>query len=288
MRFVKDGSLLYLCGGEENAATERVWKCADPKAVTPTWTEILARGDAVPGGRTAKFFHSFNLYGTSISMYVLAIENNKDYHGVYDGSSWSWTYLTNDAVNLDTSFTDKYILGDNAATTGVLKTLAGVEVGATWTKDFGAEHSPVWQNDIAGTRYVIISVSTIVKVVNADSGLVVFSTGVADGGQTEFMPLRGAVEGVQVYFVDSISGSLWLSVDGTTYVNTFTWQAGLIADGLLSGGGSLAWLAKTVTANNEQIRISTDAGVTWSAMTGNFWSVASGSKTFVDLSLVYI
>jgi hypothetical protein len=288
MRVVKDGSLLYLCGGTYNTAAEKVWKCANPKAVTPTWTEILARGDALPDSKTAKQFFDFLLYGSSITMYVFTIEANWPVHGVYNGTSWSWTSLGNIDVNHNTHFPTAFIHGGNGSTTGVLKTLAGAAIGATWTKDFGAEHSPVWQNDSSGDRYVVISVGNIVKVFSATTGLVLTSTGVADGGNTESMDVRGAVNGVQTYFVDYVTGTLWSSADGTTFVNTFTWQAGLIGDGLLSGSGSLVWLATDVIANNEPIRISNDDGATWASMTGNFWSIASGSKTFVDLSLVYI
>jgi hypothetical protein len=133
---------------------------------------------------------------------------------------------------------------------------------------------------------VDINLSSDLAAANVVVGGGVAGFGQGSGVDAPHMAPRGAWRGKEVDFVNN-AGNLFVAADGATPVQKATWQIGVVEQSKLIGGGPLVWLARNVSANNELIRISTDGGTTWIAMTGNFWSIASGEQHFIDLGLVF-
>ena len=192
-------------------------------------------------------------------------------------------------------FLAHYIDGNVGYTTVYLTTNAGAH-GASWTKDFGAENSTVWQNDISGIHYVIASQANILKVINCDTGAILCNTGVADGHVTEFISIRGALGGPHVYFTTVTTGTLWASADGAAFASVVAWLNGFVQDAKYSGGGSLFWLPKTVTDQNVLSRLYSQAGAIVPDVdgngdrTGDFWTMTghpTGDQTIIGSGLVY-
>lgn len=276
------GGVAYLCvdGG---SGSDAIYMSTTPK--TGGWTQILAYGATLGSGRTAKSFGQFKITGTTLSTSFQAIENNHSYRGVYNGS-WTFTEISNFGVEHGAMLATSYVADSTADTTAYHRNSGGGVI-SSWAKDFTAENEgAAWQNNIGGTRYFGASQSTIVKLINGETGAVAYNTGLAEGSGTEFIYISGAIEGPHVYFVTPSTGRLILSNDGSSFSNPFTWAAGIVFDAQRTGGGSLSWNLLSASTGNEFDRISLDRGVTWSAMTGNIWSIISGFS-FRGGGLVY-
>jgi len=292
-RITKNGALVYLCG-DSNTTVLCVWKCADPKVVSPTWTPILTRGDTIAAGKTAGGFYVFNVYASTLAIMALAIENGVAYRSSFSGSAWAAWVQCVGATEGRTMFLAHYINGSVGQTTADLRTNAGA-AGASWSKDFGAENSTVWQNDIGGIHYVIESQATYLKVINCDTGAVLTNTGLADGANTEHIFPRGALGGPHVYFVTS-AGFLFAAADGAAFTNIATWLSGWVQDASYLGGGSLFWLPESVTDQNVLSRLYSQAGAIVPDVdgngdrTGDFWTMTGhphGNQTIIGTGLVY-
>lgn len=280
-----DGATLYVCTqGVGGVSTRKLYKCTNPKAVSPTWTSILAFGDSAAGSTISSHFsytfgpfviNGSNLYTTSF------IATSYWIYGIYNGSSWTWT-VVNDAnvFNPDGVGKDMHSIG-NVVRDGANATLETISGGV----GYEFYMSPV------GTRYCSRSSVTnlfIHQIGGSDLKDVGLSTAASAVNETK---ITGAETGNQVYVVGANSGAdghLWLSDNGSTFTDIATWAEGWVKDDAISGGGQLIWLPINVIDAATMLRRYTRAGAVDLDLTANFWSVAAaGAKAFKGLSLVY-
>jgi hypothetical protein len=269
-----------------------IYQCSNPKSVSPTWTPIATIGTDTGAGLISTYF-SYTLgpmviVGNTLittARTVLSAVGHWAY-GEYNGAAWAWTdqgtanmFQPGD-VGLD-SWCDSsnHLYDRNHSLIETLPYAPNGPAGSGIWHRAGAARYVVQQNS---SNHIVLRIATSSTI---DLGANSFTQQITN------TKVRGAVNGVQTYCVSSANaptnGSLFLSDDGATFTNTFTWLPGWCNDMALAGGGSLIWLPLTVAGSNEMVRISNTRGAAWSNMTGNFWSLTSGDQNFVGCGLVY-
>jgi hypothetical protein len=283
-----DGSAIYMLATVSGKGG--LWTCTNPRAASPTWTKILQEGDAGPTGDVVPpasgSFGSMIQYGNSVASVARCLNAGiyTYYQCVYDGSALHWIVLASPNTVLIMAYL-AYVASDathlwDAYTHAVLGTLLpqGNRVSSCWQNLIGGHFFYGGYTQTTGGYGFVYDVTASTQLTSNVAG----NTYGVNGMQFP----RGAYQGTEIDYVDGV-GALWIATDGVTFVNKFTWGVGIVEQSRLLGGGSLIWLEKTVLANQELIRVSTNMGTAWTAMTGNFWSIASGNKTFINLQLVF-
>jgi hypothetical protein len=289
-----DGSMLYLVTAT-NYRT--IYRCANPKAATPTWDAILTEGTSVSGGVVTEYFgYVMGPYVISGNKLITTAHKNNApiwIYGEYAGSAWAWSAMGNQGM---------------FSPTGVgfdtwLAALTGAESADVYSKNAALLESEslngyeIWHR--AGLpRYGMrwIDSNLYLRTVG---GAIDQLLGHSDWvSQIQSSKITGAENGVHVYCVadlesDHTVGYLWAAADGVSFAKIADWVPGRVLDANYIGGGSLFWLPQTVLANTVLSRLYTQAGAVLtdvdgnSDRTGNFWSLASGDQTIVGSGLVY-
>jgi hypothetical protein len=284
-----------------------LWCCANPKDVSPTWVKLIEDGDG---------FKSGTFYGPAIIS--LAPHGELVVSQAYcDGGALAGYYIleisgaTYTATQvIETTYSYNYLRG--VCYQGCHKFKTGIDLGWNWRGWFSDtiiggfdavdnRSSTPWRNMIpyavasvhnyyavqdvfnVGDTYYMMNVGKAPPLFYTTNG----TTGTTWGLNGEVYP-RGAWYGDEIDFVDG-DGNFYQSTDGVTLVlkSAAPWVMGCVEQGKLSGGGPLVWIPKQVLTSGEMMRLSIDSGVNWTNMTGNFWSIATGTQTFINMNLVF-
>lgn len=272
-----DGSTAY-CRAYDGAAT-RIFKTTNPRTASPTWTDItlsnwiyqsvlvwgnyfIAHLMSASGPLTHRYYEYNGTSGTIIDTLEPMSDNNevsyRAYHSVTGTPAVFRLFRTSTDTQIGTDI--QYILAD-----------------IPWINLNQSAYYTVLTNTPDNSKIYKINTTTML-----------YDTGSAMPIRTNFIgkALRGAYSGSHLYLVDA-TARLLAAPDGATFAPIATWLAGVVEDAKRAGGGSLVWLPRTVTANNVPTRLYTQTGAVLRDMTGNFWSVATGDQTFINLALVF-
>jgi hypothetical protein len=301
-----DGSAVFLRG--QQSGTKRIYKCENPKAGSPTWTQILNEGDTITGGVTITPTFGYSIgpmrcAGSTLYCMVHGSDGNNYIANYTLAGGWTFTraFTANTLdpqvlLNLHTQN-----LGGSPGSYS-LRNAAGVQQYTGWSQSqgFGDSAGVLWVNLIGGHYYCERGVNGTPALyyfhdITADSDVIgsAFDTRSTNEGYTPVAHPRGAWYGPQVYVVDPENGDLYVSEDGSTFNVVETWNPGgadhrgWVMDSLLDGGGNLIWARRAISSGNEVIRQSTNRGADWSDITGNLWSVAPSASSMFNMILVW-
>lgn len=265
-----DGSTAYAFG-----STGAVYKSINPRVASPTWTDISIAN---------KIYQSRSMWKNYLICHLKDSGTLAHTYGEYNGAAW--TQIT--PAHTMSDFNEVGFRVYNAALPSSFRlfpTGGGAQIGSSFTYS-GAFNPWINLNQLAYMTVFRDAGNYLVR--NIGSSTNVFDTGstTAPAAGAIQRPLRGAYSGPHLYIVDG-SSRLCASTDGSTFTPIATWLPGVVEDAKRLGGGSLVWLPQTVTANNVVTRLYTQAGAVIRDMTGNFWSLASGNQTFLNLAIVF-
>lgn len=286
-----DGSTLYVAtstsGHTYDTIMQKLYKCTNPKAVSPTWNLILQVGDSVAGAAVNTFFSytigPMVLQGNNLyTLCHINASNDAWAYGVYNGSAWTWTRTTDYSTTAPGGVgKDTYMFNSD------------VREGGTNTLiiDYGNETDGYELYKNASKRYVIRKHSSNLYISDTATDLQNFGSSTQDVHAIRTKVTGPETSGSQVYVVtanDAADGHLWISDDGSSFSDIVTWTQGWARDDAYNGGGDLIWLALETADAATILRRYTRAGSVDADLTGNFWSVApAGVKRFKGLSLVF-
>lgn len=287
MRMALDGSAVYLI--YDQAANKGLYKCTNPKAMSPTWVDILV-GEKFAGTYPFQFIDGNRHHG--IYDYILwatpraaGADLFKGYvYGTYNGVSWTWNGTqVSDLVYSTTNPVDYAIYSDHdyrrlpEDTIISHNTTDDVAPDNIWSFS-RTSHVAVTFNDSTGHNVVVVPETMVL---------------VNDFGAGHYLLVNGSYHGNKVFVMGNPAhvgdnGNYWIgNTSGVTFKGNWP-NINFMRDALLSGGGPLVAAVDFVLANNEFIRINRDGtGNTWEAMSGNFWSITSGNQTIADIQLVF-
>jgi hypothetical protein len=287
-RIANDGATLYCTthpAGSDFNVQQKLYKCHNPKAGSPTWTLIAQAGDSAAGSTISTYFN-FTLGPCVLDnndlymMAHLAIDAPAWAYGVYDSVSWSWL-RTADALVFSPAGVGRERYGFNNLIRDDANSLVETITGGD-----GYEY----YRSLSGVHYCTRRASSTLythQIGGADLATLGSSSNDSEVADTN---ISGPEHGNQVYVVSAANGAaghLWLSDDGSTFSDVATWAQGWVKDVTFDGGGSLIWLPSTVTSGATMLRRYLRAGSVDADLTGNFWSVTTGNKVFSGLGLVY-
>lgn len=279
----KDGSAIYIHG--TTGAAEAIRSCTNPKDVSPTWNAIATTGDTI-GGVVVQVNGLISINNTTLVTLFYRPSTGNTYYAVYNGTSWSLTLMSSDYA-IQSVYQYELAIHSPAGLLFWLIDLTNSMV-QEWFGPFGGFWSRAWRNQIGGGIYIATYSNTDgVDVRNALTNTVVLNVPSGTSGQPQGYTIRSAFSGPHTY-VTNVAGALYLSDDGVTFAETGVgWARGYVFDAALTGGGSLIWILISIPASNVPARLYNRDGSVLRDLTGNIWSIMSGSKTVYGAGVVY-
>lgn len=279
-----DGSAIYLATGAVRWAYN-LYKCANPKDPSPTWTLILYNGYNTGIGTITQYFsYSFgNMIMTDTTLSLVGCIGAQVWiMGEYDGTNWTWHAGGSEGgfepqgAGYHSIVDNNFHLFDEAH--ALVETLPGSEDMVT-----------IWHR-AGAPRYLPISASSrlYIRIVGTSS----IDIGADTIGKSYDTHIRGAHQGVQIYCVSNAlggdSGGLWLSENGTTFSKIATWTTGWVEDDERTGGGDLIWIANVWTSGGVLARQYDRAGNLLDDLTGNFDSIMTDTtQVIIGVGIAY-
>lgn len=275
-----DGSAVYL----QLASDQSIYKCTNPKAGSPTWTQIaylgLSTGLGTITGYLGYQIGPITIQGTTL-ITTAGVGAHTWIYGTYNGTSWTWSSESNanifrpSDVGLD-SWAGSQFLYDGAHS--LVEDLG-----------FDPNNARIWHRTGARRYVATVHVATNNVAIRLPGEAWVDVGGFTTGSQITATSIRGAHGGLQVYCVSGVNGHLFLSNNGLTFSDIATWAIGYVEDDVEAGGGNLIWIKASVLQNAEMGRAYSRAGAVLDDLTGNFWSIVYGSdQTIVGMGIVYV
>jgi hypothetical protein len=294
-----DGTAVYLA--YNTGANSGIYKCENPKAATPVWEDILV-GEKYNVHYLLAYGGNFDMGIYKTTLWATAWADGEDifaaYHyGVYDGTTWAW-YGRSSVMDYTGSLPKTYGLmissfGDiyyDLGTYAVMHDGSNTNDASSTLWSFSADDQVCLNDDRADRSIKYLFLPRLPE--RRGSALTNFQ----DGASLYVFPaiVNGSLEGNKVFVINSRlddathRGEIWIG-DTTTGVALKTqWlDAQRVHDTRLAGGGSLVVTIKGCFSGGEVARLSTDGGDTWTDITGNFWSVTTGDKTFINSGMTY-
>ncbi len=291
----KDGSTVYLVYSQ--TANKGIYKCSNPKAATPIWTEILT-------GQSSGIYPYYLAGGNwdcgiiGNTLWVFAIAAGEDlfygYHqGEYNGSTWVWSAASWNSDDYRLSYSSyngksRYVSTSDTATyevstQGLISTPTGYHCAQDqrWQMwDFSAALTAMLVKTNDGTKTYLYLPRTDTVLTEITGTYAGFNAGGL---------VNGSVEGNRIFVINTGASRGDIYVGDTTGVTLkANWTyAQRVHDVKLAGGGALIATVSQCAASGEVARISTDGGDTWTDITGNFWTLTTGGKTFYNSGMTY-
>lgn len=304
-----DGSAIYLIYPQN--ANAGIYRCANPKDATPIWTDILA--GQTSGSYPYKLIHGNWDVGMYLNtLWCAARADGEDtfygYHfGTYNGTSWTWTAaLWNSGTNRWAyswyNAKGRYLSGPGGSFENDFWSIPGE------TMYSGPAGYYVNAGNPAESTIHCFTASSIVSLIRTVSAPVAVSLYLPLSGTVlTALPnwgyeaasgkirgnVYGSLEGNRVFLVNDFGsapyeGQIWIG-DTSGVTLKATWEdCARIHDAAKAGGGTLWATLSTAPQSAEIIRASYDDGDTWTNLTGDFWSLTSGTQTFVGSGMVYV
>lgn len=303
-----DGTTVYLAYPQ--VANKGLYKCTNPKSGSPVWTDILAGQNN--NGYPYELAHGnwdVGMYQNTLWCSARAMGESTffGYHfGVYNGTSWTWSsanwnsgtsrwaYSWHNGKNFYLSLGGASFESDawNLPHGAGVPSVAGDAGASYFTNNSSA--MPIWSYSASSavalarltvapyTHYLFLPYSSTIGT--ALSGFTLAS-GNIDAN------VNGSIQGNKVFIINRGNHDLWVGDTSGVALKT-TWTGlGRVHDAAQSGGGSLvASVIASIESGSEFVRLNKDgtgAADQWEAMTGNFWSLTSGTENIIDSGLVY-
>ena len=290
----EDGESAYVSGVISGSSPENwaIWRTDNPRAASPTWTEILRGGDLVSLGNfliVGQFVSHLERHGDLvISMFRTTVANTAVY-AEYDTNTDTWTFY-----EIGSTLAPNDVRNEHAAyraytaTKNPFKLYEPVGISIIDTASNHAAASlpgNVWRNRVGGPIFYsykkdIVALNIIRDGTNAADRVSGFS-----GGDPRNVNIRGHLSGAGVAFVDEDGETLsnvWISADGITFTEKTAWGAGIVEFiGQGTGEGRACWIKRIAGNNTAMFRKTADIfAVTpaWNDRSGNFW----GTQAQVD------
>lgn len=289
-----DGSAIYLMGNLNSDIDWRLWRCANPKAGSPTWTlivepdEVISAGTITSNGVIGPLF----MYDTTLLFRVALTGGAGGAYGEYDGAWTWWGFSTMQAAAgiMGLPIVHRAWQKTDESPQHIHIVPGGGAVGSGWLNSAATDPIEMWQNLIGGNRYTPHRTSSIVKIFDIDANTDPVNFGV--DGDVQDVRVRGALRGAATFA--TFGGQLWLAENGTTFSHVNDWSdGGPIEDGFEIGGGDLYWIVhRSIDLNHGSVFLkkSANRGSTFTDATQDYWTALrgdGGKANVIDMGLVY-
>ena len=285
---LEDGSSAYVAGKRTGEAFDdwAIWRTDNPRAVSPTWAVIMAKGDTTISGVT---FVGCSHLERHCDLIVALFRTTSGggierVYAEYNTVTSTWTFFDintilnpNDARDMRAA----YRAFTRSTTTWELRE----PVASALIDDSGADPaigtltSNVWLNRASGPLlYNLHEGSPNQKVLRDATNGVNQLTGFT-AANVGFCVIRGHLQGSGVAFVEDngeLASNVWVSDDdGDTWTEKTAWGSGDVEFvGQETGQGRAGWIKRIADNNTEMFRKTADIFAvtpTWNDRSGNFW-----------------